>query len=227
MAIDHSLTYTQFRVRNIPHILRLRKIKQVVVENSSATEPRYADVGCSNGYITNIISRAISAKATAGFDHSNNLIEARKAYPDFDFTFIDLNKENAVKRTFDIVTCFETLEHVGKIEPALDNLMKLTERGGKLILSVPIEIGAWGLFKYLAKRFLYRYELPLDCSDWTYFIALIKGEDISRFRPSRNGFGSHFGFDYRVIDRYLAKGSVHSGLTVWNSFTTRFYVVDI
>lgn len=226
MAVDHSLTYRKFRLRNVPHIFRLKKIKQVVAQNFSMHDARYADIGCSNGYITDIVSHLISASETVGFDHSDNLDIARQNYPDHQFSFIDLNQACDNFSKFHIVTCFETLEHVGDVKMAIRNMIGMLEKGGVLIISVPIEIGPWGLVKYLLKRGIYRYDLPLVCGDKEYLYALLKGLDISAYRPELDGYGSHFGFDYRIIDRFLLENYKMNMVKTFNSFTTRFYLIN-
>ena len=45
--------------------------------------------------------------------------------------------------------------------------------------------------------------MPLSCGDMTYFKSLVRGNDISQYRLSAKGYGSHFGFDYRVLDRII------------------------
>lgn len=176
--------------------------------------------------MTNVISRLISAGSTVGFDRTDNLIYAKENYPAYTFQYIDLSEINTIDK-FNLVTCFETLEHVGDVSVALQNLLSMTDKGGSLIISVPIEIGLVGVLKYLVKRLIYRYGLPLNCNDMTYFLALIKGSNISKFRIKSDGYGSHFGFDYRIIDNQLSLNSTASEIKSWNSFTTRFYVIRV
>ena len=91
-------------------------------------------------------------------------------------------------------------------------------------VTVPIEIGWIGFLKYVVKRFVFRYDLPLLCSDRQYAAALLKGERISRFRPPAPGYGTHFGFDYRDVDEILAR-KAQARVESWNSGTARFYFI--
>ena len=93
-----------------------------------------------------------------------------------------------------------------------------------IIISVPIEIGLIGIFKYLFKLFKsYKLsELKGHPSKVQYFFTLIKG-DISKYRDNREGWGTHFGFSYRKIDEFLITNHIMYSST--NSFTTRFYII--
>jgi len=228
ISIDHSLTYKKFRFKNVPHILRLKSIVKCLRENIEVSNLKYADVGCSNGYITDIVSKTIAPKRTVGFDHSDNLIDtAKEKFSNYEFFTINLNDVNKQSESFDVVTCFETLEHVGNIKNAIRNLSKLTKNGGKLIITVPIEIEFVGLFKYIIKRYVYRYSLSLECNDFSYLSALIKNQDISKFRAIQDHYSSHFGFDYRVVDKALKDVCPDSSIRTYKAFSTKFYVVEM
>ena len=224
-AIDHSITYKKFRLKNIPHILRLRKIKEVVNKNLKNKNPSYADFGCSNGYITNIIAKEINATKVDGFDWTENVTLASELYPEYKFGKFNLNEVYFDGISYDLVTCFETLEHVGSIKNAVSNLLTRRNDSGVLIISVPVEIGVIGIIKYLLKRILYRYSLPLKTNDYNYFKSLLKGDDISSYRETADGYGSHFGFDYRLIDKYLLDYEHDIYVSSFISFTTKIYVI--
>lgn len=231
-GVDHSLTYTRRSLRNLPHRQRLRRLFSIMDALRSSkflnTEVLYADVGCSNGYLTDLIARRYKFSDAHGFDHDwVNLRTAAKLYPLVRFDYIDLNSEQRLG-TFDFVTCFETLEHVGRLETAVDNLLHMVRPGGHLLITVPIEVGFWGTLKFLVKTGLYRdslEELPHEKIGRVYLLSLLFGRDLSRFRDERQGWGTHFGFDYRLIDRHLARCGID--FTARNVFTTRYYTVQV
>ena len=225
-AIDHSLTYKSITVKNLTHILRLRTIKNLVQKKINWSVEKYADVGCSNGYITDILARQVSAKKTVGFDYSESIEIASRKFPNYEFEYLDITQSQSLQADFDLVTCFETLEHVGNTYQALLNIKKLMGKKSVAIISIPIEIGAIGLLKYLIKRFLYRYELPLNCGDFEYFKALISGKDISQYRRIEDTYGSHFGFDYRSVDAEISKLYESMSIQCFNKMTTRFYIIE-
>ena len=89
-----------------------------------------------------------------GFDHSIELLAAARAR-NFDnavFDYVDLNQPPGTReRLFDVVTCFETLEHVGNVPNAIETLLASCKPGGTLLISVPNELGLPGL-KYGARK---------------------------------------------------------------------------
>ena len=220
--VDHSLTYKKLTFRNFVHISRLNAIKKSINKFPVENIKSFADLGCSNGYITNILSKIMPSSKAFGFDRSENIAKANDNYSHITFNKLDLNTKNINHENFDLVTCFETLEHVGDIHNALENINQLSRKF--TFISVPIEHGIIGIIKYLIKRIFYRYKLELKCSDYTYFKALIFGRDISIYREQKNGHGSHFGFDYRVIDEFLQKNDVD--YSAYNKLTTRYYFIE-
>ena len=231
MGIDHSKTYKEKSFKNLPHRMRLNAIHACLDDKIESGNIRYADFGCSNGYITDLITRRYQIEEAHGFDHEEqNLAIARENYPSIQFGTVDLNRSQSSGQ-YDIVTCFETLEHVGNIPNALQQLLSSTANGGTLLITVPIEIGIRGIIKFLLKTILYHRvykaaldELPGEKIYFKYFKSLFSGVDMSKFRDDRSGWSTHFGFDYRVISELLHasgyKFSVHT------KFTTCFFIVE-
>ena len=85
MSIDHSLTYKQWKVKNLPHFVRLKKIKRLITQYSSSKIEAYADFGCSNGFITDLIASQTSARNVYGFDWSENIKLAQRNFPRYHF----------------------------------------------------------------------------------------------------------------------------------------------
>jgi 2-polyprenyl-3-methyl-5-hydroxy-6-metoxy-1,4-benzoquinol methylase len=139
---------------------------------------RYADVGCSNGYITHLISERYPIDVAVGYDHSEDHLKiARQRYRKIDFRYLELNNPNTTLEKYDFVTCFETLEHVGNLKAALLNLLNMCKPGGRILINVPIEVGVVGVIKFIVKTVFYGYsldELTKDrCSKIRYFASLI------------------------------------------------------
>ena len=121
MALDHSLTYKRKGLKNILHKRRLKKILNILDSQNLKSTDSYLDVGCSNGYLTNLISKKYGFLISLGVDNDNNNLDiARDKYNHINFEHIDLNNSTVnTKEKYDVITCFETLEHVGDIENAL------------------------------------------------------------------------------------------------------------
>jgi len=226
MAIDHSLTYKQFKLRNLPHILRKKQLSNLIARLKRRPNI-YSDFGCSNGYLTKTFHDILLPVKTNGYDHSDDIEAARSTYSDINFDYIDLNKVNNFDEKSDLITCFETIEHVGNSLHAIRNLKEASHKGSILLISVPIEIGFVGIMKYIVKRFFLKYELPLNCNDSEYFSALLKGKNINQFRKNAEGYGSHFGYDYRITDDEIKKEFPNYKVKKWNKLTTRFYRIEV
>jgi 2-polyprenyl-3-methyl-5-hydroxy-6-metoxy-1,4-benzoquinol methylase len=229
-AYDHSITYRKLTLRNIPHIIRLRGIFNLVRKNKqNGNNLSYLDVGCSNGYITNVLSKELGAKRIKGLDHNvENLDVAKENHAHIDFDFVDPNKVTVPIEKYSFITCFETLEHVGNLPVAVQNLVNYAEENATIVISVPIEIGFFGVIKFLAKTLLFGYKLDEFSTKvrWgSYFQKLMSGQRISTYREARDGWGTHFGFDYRDVDDIVF--SLAKDCTLYNSFTTRFYIIKI
>ncbi|MBT3406679.1 methyltransferase domain-containing protein [Candidatus Woesearchaeota archaeon] len=226
--VDHSRTYKIKSVRNAPHISRLKNILSILDSKPKICGKSYCDVGCSNGYITDIIMKRYRLSEVVGFDHSkDNLKVARALYSAISFRNINLNRTIVSNKKFNLVTCFETLEHVGNVESALKNILNLKDKNGCVLVTVPIEIGFLGLMKFIAKMLIYRYSLN-ELSSKRFFVLnylgfLLSGKRLSLLRINKSGWGSHFGFDYRDVDDYLLSNNIE--YESFNNFTTRFYVI--
>ena len=173
----------------------------------------WADFGCSNGFIIEHISERHSTKfdLVYGYDHSPDLIKlARKKKWSLSLPLnrLDLNSIVELQNKFYLVTCFETLEHVGKIENAVQNLYVNTENSGEIIISVPNEVGLVGIIKFITRLFIRKNAYPeffTSRVDYLrYFCYLLFSKDIRRFRrPPRNSWGPHLGFDYRKLIDFI------------------------
>lgn len=223
--VDHSLTYAG-GLRNLPHRRRLRAIVAALARGGLPAVESFADVGCSNGYVTAILHKRLAPTRTVGFDHvEEHLARGRREHPAIEFRPIDLNRPLPDDHeTFDLVTCFETLEHVGRLDQAIANLLALARPGGMLLITIPIESGPRGLLKFLIKVGVFRYslrELPAQPHRFArYLAALAANRSLAPFRDDRDGWGTHFGFDWREVERILrARGARFES---WSDLTTRF-----
>ena len=229
MELDHSQTYRDRSLHNLPHRGRLATVLSILDENADSLRGKtYADVGCSNGYVTAIIAERFEPSSACGFDHQEYQVrDAREAHPGIEFKALELAERQSTLESYDTVTCLEVIEHVGTAGVALDNLLDLTRPGGLLLISAPIEVGLRGLFKFVAKTLFYRArleELPQRRAlGLRYTLVLLTGGRISQFRDDRSVWGTHFGFDYRDIDDMLKARKIP--YQAFNRFTTRFYLV--
>ncbi len=116
-------------------------------------------------------------------------------------------------RSFDAVCCLEVLEHLSdeQMEKALEDMMRLVADHGKIIISVPIEIGLSSLLKNIA-RILLRQAHP-NTSARTMVYSLF-GLKIDR-GENRSG---HIGFDYRDLENRLDSAGLKITQKVFSPF---------
>ncbi len=121
-----------------------------------------------------------------------------KIYHDYDKLLADGGK-------FDIVTCFEVLEHLsykGR-EAVIGNITKLLKPGGILLMSVPVEYGIAGLAKGIIRRLTIKKLAPQYTAAnlfRTLFALPVPG-----WRDG-DGYLDHIGFYYRELEPQVAAG---------------------
>lgn len=227
-AYDPTETYKKLSFRNIPHQVRLRKIERILKkEFKEKPISSFIDIGCASGFITQRLKELLNVKNVYGTDALQEyILKAKEKYPEISFEIMDLNKVIGQPKKYDLVTCFETLEHVGHLETALTNIQQSIATNGLALLSVPIEVGMIGTVKYLLKTKVYGDKMNEIGSEnqKQYFKSLLKGEDISIYRKKpKDLWWDHFGFNYKTIEGHFKKrGIKFKGITF---FTTRFILI--
>lgn len=99
------------------------------------------DIACGVGYSGAMFIEA-GAVSYDGVDINDKLIEyAKKIYgSDLINYFIGDICKFSNHKTYDLISCYETIEHVEKYEAAIKNLYSLLNRGGTLLISSPNRI---------------------------------------------------------------------------------------
>jgi O-antigen biosynthesis protein len=99
---------------------------------------RVLDAGCGVGYGSVLLSASGAAEVT-GVDISEAAVEqsARSAAGSASFVVGDLAALPFADDSFDVVVCFETIEHVPDQERALDELRRVLAPNGLLAISSP------------------------------------------------------------------------------------------
>lgn len=113
-------------------------IRQILCEKSSGT---LLDVGCAYGCF---LSRARRYFDVSGCDISEHAVGiARERLPGRHIFRADIG-ELSSGRTFDVVTCFDVLEHVEDLPKAFEKLSGSLNPGGILAVTVPVYDGLPG-----------------------------------------------------------------------------------
>lgn len=93
------------------------------------------DVGCAYGAF---VREAQEHFSCVGCDISEHAVQvAAERYPGTEFFVSDVNRIDRAER-FDVITCFDILEHVPELHSALGHLRGLLSADGVLVMTVPV-----------------------------------------------------------------------------------------
>ena len=160
-----------------------------------AADADVLDVGCGVGYGSQWLGK-MGARSVLGFDISAEAIEhARMNYfhPAVSFKVQDATMIDA-QGSFDLVTCFELIEHIEQQEPVLDLIKSALREDGVLAISTPRpldgirthfhvhEMSFEELFGLLKQRFKY-VEPFFEINCFTSFIGREQPSAIDRIVP--------------------------------------------
>lgn len=218
--IVHEATYSPSNVVSVVHRTRLRAILRELGSLHLPAEGRYADFGCSNGYILTLVrAQVVSPRwRCVGFDQNRELLELARARGLDNTRFHRLNLNKGVRPRvpkFNLCTCLETLEHTGDFRAALRTIVESCAPGGWILVSIPVEKRLPGLLKLLGRP-LVRSRPYGDFfqhrSRWAYARDAALGRDIEHYRtPPQKGWGPHLGFDCDRFEEFLQSALVDTG----------------
>lgn len=107
----------------------LRKIREIKLSGD------LLDIGCAYGLFLSVAEKSYNV---AGCDISAHAVkEAKNRFPNID-VFQSSLETLKTDRTFDIVTCFDILEHVGDLDKAIEKLKGLLKKEGIVVLTIPV-----------------------------------------------------------------------------------------
>jgi len=103
------------------------------------------DVACGTGYGMYLMSYL--AKSVSGYDYSAVAIKEAQKFPFKCDTCLEIRNledtntlSNHKHEKFDVVTCFETIEHVKNPESLLKHIKEITKPGGMVYISTPNDL---------------------------------------------------------------------------------------
>lgn len=115
------------------HTRKLAQVLKLLPKNSQAI----LDVGCSSGLLTAEIYKSVPTSKITGLDSYKDAIAfARSKYPTISFIVGDAHKLPFKNKTFDLVVCTETLEHLVDPKKALQEIKRVLKNQGKTIISM-------------------------------------------------------------------------------------------
>lgn len=116
------------------HSLKMKAFKKLVNHQQF---DKILDIGCAGGTLTNKISQIFPQSYISGVDVYSDAIEfAKKKYPHIKFIKADAHNLPFKSNFFDLVICYETIEHVDKPEQVLIEIRKVLSKKGVAIITM-------------------------------------------------------------------------------------------
>lgn len=126
------------------HITKVKTFKKLL---GTKKPKKILDVGCASGYMTNEISKIMPQATLTGVDvYSKSLAFGKKVYPQIKFIKADAHQLPFVTSSFDLVICYEVIEHVVNPNIVLKELKRVVKKNGQVI--VAMDSGNW-LFRII------------------------------------------------------------------------------
>lgn len=120
-----------------PSLMRAEHWSRYHFAAQLAAGRRVLDAGCGTGYGMALL-RGSGASEIVGVDRSGDAIRsARERNPDALLVEADLSSTTLADESFDLIVCFEVIEHLGPQEDVLDELRRLLAPGGVVLVSSP------------------------------------------------------------------------------------------
>jgi ubiquinone/menaquinone biosynthesis C-methylase UbiE len=194
------------------HQARFRTALSLVSGNPQG---KLLDYGCGDGTFLSLIKNRFDTVVGADIDE-NVLAHCRERFAnDTKVDFVHSPQiRSMAPESFAVICCTEVLEHVPEehYEVLLSDFERLLTRDGRLILSVPIEVGASLLIKELFRVLAAWRKLGDYSSKETYslrelFTMGVRCSPRGIVRPiyetASGKFHGHKGFDWRRLEEKL------------------------
>lgn len=119
--------------QKIWHGQKLKQILKILPKDST----KILDIGCSSGVLTAQIAKYLPKSKVTGLDSYDKAITfARSKYPQITFVVADAHKLLFKDKSFDLIICTETLEHVIDPQKVLGEMKRVLKKNGKAIISM-------------------------------------------------------------------------------------------
>lgn len=143
-----------------------RKVEELI-ESYPKTQCSALDVGCGTGYNTEKIRKKTSR--ILGLDVKN--LVKNKYKNSFKFVLGDARKMSFAANSFDLITCWDVIEHIKEDDQLLKEIYRVLKPGGIVFLSTPNRQRLSNLILSIFKKIEYPYFLGTneDIGDVIHF----------------------------------------------------------
>ncbi len=95
------------------------------------------DVGCASGWMANEVSKIFPAAKITGVDAYGKAINyGKRVYPHIKFRMADAHKLPFKANSFDLVICYEVIEHLVDPPKALQEIKRVLKKNGLAIVTM-------------------------------------------------------------------------------------------
>ena len=116
------------------HSQKTKTFKKIV---NSRVFGSILDVGCASGSMANEISNIFPKSNITGIDaYSKAIAYGRKKYPHLNLLTGDAHKLSFKSKSFDLVVCYETIEHVVDPAKVLSEIRRVVKQKGLAIVAM-------------------------------------------------------------------------------------------
>ena len=129
----------------IPIVVIREHLLRYVLALESITDKDVLDIACGSGYGMYLMS--YFAKSVSGYDYSQEAIDEAKKFGykcDACLEIRNLEEDNSLSNhkhpKFDVVTCFETIEHVANPKTLLKNIKECLNPNAVVYISTPNDL---------------------------------------------------------------------------------------
>lgn len=120
--------------QKIWHLLKTRSIKKLLADNKFNN---CLDIGCASGYMLSEIALAYPDAKYFGLDVYSEAIKfAKSRYPNIEFRVGFAEKLPFNSKSFDLITFYETIEHVENPLLALKEIKRVLKKKGVAIVAM-------------------------------------------------------------------------------------------
>ena len=159
---------------------------------------RLLDFGCGDAMFLNKLCEINKNSYIVGYEPILELIDDNKVKIFRDWE--NVKKEISNENLFDIVTCFDVLEHFAphKQKELIEQICSVLKKNGTVIISVPVESGFFSLVKNLhRKRSNYK-----NLFTWKNILRAVFEKPVSH-RQGDEYIYDHLGFYLKDLEKIL------------------------
>ncbi len=120
------------------HNRKLAQVIDLILKTYKASDRiNLLDVGCASGVLTHEVSKSLPKSKVTGLDSYKSAVDfARQKYPNLKFVVGDAHKLPFKNKSFDLIICTETLEHVTDPRLSLLEMKRVLKKNGEAIISM-------------------------------------------------------------------------------------------